>query len=169
MARPRSILGLLGVLARRRARPLAFATLLLLGLGLAAGALAPDDGPDCGLTATEWTYGEWQYDYLERLHLDPSGSGSYVLGYGQAVRVDVTFDHRVEGEELVFEDVVDQGANDPHGRRTRYGVERGDFRFEEDHPYGDGRTRRYRCRLEVDDLFGLGSRILYGGRYEPAD
>ena len=164
MARPRSILGLLGVLARRRARPLAFATLLLLGLGLAAGALAPDDGPDCGLTATEWAYGDWKYDYLERLHLDPSGSGSYVLGYGQAVRVDVRFTHRVEGDELVLDDVTDRAAPS-ESHRTRYSVERGDWRFEEDHPYGDGRAYRYRCRLVLDDLVDVGPRTLYGSRY----
>lgn len=166
MRRPNDLRGLVLLLLRRRRRSAA-------AFGLAVGALAfvvtswlpsEEPPPGCGLTETEWSFGAWRYDYLERLDLHGSGDGSYVLGYDQAVRVDASFRFQVDGDELVLSDVAHHGGSTSDEElRTRFTIQEGDFRFEPDHPYDDTEEYGYRCRLELDDLFGHPA-VLYGAR-----
>lgn len=147
-------------------------------LGLAAAsvtlaALAADDGaPACGLTDTDWRYGEHQYDYLEVFEVRDDGSGSYVLGYGQAVREDMRFTYRVDGDRLVLRDIVHV---DPDGTerprrgeiRARFTVTEGDHRFRSENPYDGVDEYRYRCELALRGFTKRQALYLYGDRVEP--
>lgn len=112
-----------------------------------------------------WTFGEWRYDYLEVFALGPDGAGAYVLGYDQALRQDTELRYRVEGDELLLYDLVDliDGERVPSDTtvRTRFVLERGEFVFESENPYGGPERYVYGCALHLDTFLHGEPRTLY--------
>jgi len=160
MSRPRSLFGLLWRLARLRPA-LVVVPVTLLATGGALGWLALDDESECTLSSTEWTYGQWRYDYIEALRLREGGAGTYLLGWDQAVRQDLSFQWEQRGEALIIRDVVDHVAAGDEAQ-TPFVIDEGEFVFETEHPYDERREYRYRCRLGVGRFVNGRALVLYG-------